>query len=173
MEASNEPQSQDVPEPKPADAPVDAITAKQMAAAEEANALRMKQIVEQQQKAAEPKPEEPTLIGLAAQGMDVLHDAIRRHSNQPSHPDYTPPPRTERQMTALQEELEAGRRAQKRAQEQAQIAAEARAKSAKAEVAKEGFTTPVYRPDGVVPDPTIPSATGSVAGTRAFGRDAP
>lgn len=128
-------------------------TAKQMAEAEEANVLRQKLLIEQRQREAEGKPPEQTIIGLAAQGMDVLHDAIRAHSNQPSHPEYIPPPRTERQMTALEEELEAGRRTQQRAEREAQIAAEYRAKHAAEERAKEGFTTPVHRPADVVPNP--------------------
>ena len=117
---------------------------------------------------AEPAP----LIEVAAKGMDALHEALRQHQNRPV-PEYVPPPRTSRPMSALQEELEAGRRAQARAQAQAQVAAEARAVAGKRNAANEGFTTPVHRPGDVVPDPTIPSLSGAVAGTRLFGRDAP
>lgn len=145
-------------------------TAKEMAAAEEANALRVKQRIEREQTQAEPVPEQ-NILSLAAQGMDVLHEAIRRHSNQPTHPDYAPPPRTPRQMEALREELEAGARASARAKEQQLIAQAARAKAAAEDRAKEGFTTPVHRPGDVVPDPKVPALNGSVAGTRGF--DAP
>lgn len=126
-------------------------TAKQMALAEEQNALRTKLLAEQAD--APPPAEPPPLIGLAAQGMDALHDALRAHSQQPTQ-EYIPPPRTARQMTVLEEELEAGRRAGERAREQQLAANEARAKAAAEERAKEGFTVPVYRPNDVVPNPT-------------------
>lgn len=150
-------------------------TAKEMAAAEEANVARLRALTEQQQRQAEPVAPEPTIIGLAAQGMDVLHDAIRARSQQPTHPEYVPPPRTPRQMEALQEELEAGRKAQARAEEQQKVAQQARAQQAHAEaIAKEGFTTPVHRPGDMVPDPTVPAGAGNfVGGTRLFGPDAP
>lgn len=157
--------------PEVEQAPVPAgPTAKEMAAAEEANQLRLKKIAERNAELAKPKPEEQTIVGLAAQGMDVLHDAIRAHSNQPTHPAYIPPPRTGRQMTALQEELEAGRRAQQRAQ--AQLEASRAARAAAPKDPKEGFTTPVYRPGEVVPDPKVPAVGGFAAGTKVFGPDA-
>lgn len=140
-------------EPEAAPAEPASPTAKQMAEAEEINAARLRKLAEQNARMAEPKEEPPALIGLAAQGMDVLHDAIRAHSNQPTHPDYVPPPRTARQMTALQEELEAGRRASQRAKEQQQVAAEWRAKQSASERAAEGSTTPVHRPGLMVPNP--------------------
>ena len=147
-------------------------TAKEMAAAEEQNAARLKALTEQAQRAAETGVvEEIPLVSVAAQGMDALHAAIQARSNRPAEP-YIPPPRTARQMTQLQAELEAGARAQKRAQAQQDLANEARARAAAEEAAKNGFTTPVYRPNDVVPDPTIP-AVGFVAGTRTFGADAP
>jgi len=155
------------PEQAPETQVEETLTAKQMAAAEEVNSVRARQLVEQQQLAAEPKPEEPNILGLAAQGMDVLHDAIRKHSNLPSHPEYVPPPRTERQMTALQEELEAGRRTQQKAEAQ-----QASRPVPAADPVKEGFTTPAYRPNDLVPDPTIAAPTGFAGGTKRFGRDA-
>lgn len=130
-------------------------TAKEMAAAEEANLARAKAIIDRQQEQAAAQAVEdtrPTLIGLAAQGMDALHDAIRAASEVKPEP-YIPPPRTERQMTQLEQELEAGRRAGLRAAEQAEIGRVARARQAAEDKAKEGFTTPVYRPDDMVPDP--------------------
>lgn len=127
-----------------------AVTAKMMAAAEEQNAARAKAISDAQQKP--PEPEQTPMIELAAKGIDALHEALRQHGNRPVK-EYTPPPRTQKQMQALQEELEAGRRARDRAKEQAAVAAEARAKAAASDRAKEGFTTPVYRPNDVVPHP--------------------
>lgn len=130
-------------------------TAKEMAAAEEANLARAKAIIDRQQEQAAAQAGEdtrPTLIGLAAQGMDALHDAIRAASEVNPEP-YIPPPRTERQMTQLEQELEAGRRAGLRAAEQAEIGRVARARQTAEDKAKEGFTTPVYRPDDMVPDP--------------------
>ena len=144
-------------------------TAKEMAAAEEQNAARRKALIERQQRMAEAGVvDDVPLVSVAAQGMDALHPAIQARSNIPVEP-YIPPPRTERQMTQLEAELAAGRRAQQRAQAQQDIANEARARAAAEEAAKNGFTTPVYRPNDVVPDPTIPATGGVVAGTRQFG----
>ncbi len=130
-------------------------TAKEMAAAEEANLARAKAIIDRQQELAAAQAIEdsrPTLIEVAAQGMDALHAAIKAASDA-QRPEYIPPPRTERQMTQLEEELEAGRRAGQRAAAQAEAGRIARAKQAAEDAAKEGFTTPVYRPDDMVPDP--------------------
>lgn len=123
-------------------------TAKEMAQVEEINAARNKARIEREQALAEAKPEGPTLIEVAAQGMDALHQAIQLRS-QEMPPPYVPPARTERQMAQLQEELDAGRRTQQRAEAQ-----QASRPVEKADVGKEGFTTPVYRPDNMVPDPT-------------------
>jgi len=139
-------------------------TAREMAKAEEENQARIRAIASLREEQAKPKPEEPNILGLAAQGMDVLHDAIRAHSSQPTHPDYVPPPRTPRQMTALEEELEAGRRVQQRAQEQQ----DSRPQPVE-DRDKEGFTTPAYRPTDLVPDPMLPGTNGSIGGTRRFG----
>lgn len=122
-------------------------TAKEMAHAEEVNAARNKARIEREQQLAEAKPEGPTLIEVAAQGMDALHAAIQARS-QEMPPAYVPPARTERQMAQLQEELEAGRRTQQRAEAQ-QLSRPVE----KTDVGKEGFTTPAYRPNDMVPDP--------------------
>jgi hypothetical protein len=125
-------------------------TAKEMAAVEEINAVRNKARIEREQALAEgAAKEQPTLIEVAAQGMDALHAAIQARS-QEVPPPYTPPPRTERQMSQLKEELEAGRKTQQRAEAQ-----QASRPVEKADVGKEGFTTPVYRPDNMVPDPML------------------
>jgi hypothetical protein len=130
-------------------------TAKEMAAAEEANAARAAGIIRRQQEQLSAQVEadaRPTVIEAAAGGIDALHAAIMANSQRPV-PEYVPPPRTTRQMTQLEQELEAGRRTQLRAKEQQQLAQEARARASAAEAAKEGFTTPVYRPNNMVPDP--------------------
>lgn len=133
-------------------------TAKQMAEAEEANAARVvAQKHAEEQRAAKASEEPVTIIGLAAQGRDVLLDALRKHAAETTKIEYVPPPRTERQMSALEEELEAGRRAQARAQAQLDARPVDRA-----DPNKEGFITPVYRPGDMVPDPM----TGSMQPIR-------
>lgn len=140
-------------------------TAKQMAAAEEANQTRLRQLAAQ---AEEPPPEPPVnIVEVAARGYDALQEAFAKH-NAIKPKAYVPPPRTPRQMEALQEELEAGRRAGERA-----AAQQAARPQPKEDPKKEGFTTPAYRPGNLVPDPTIPATGGHVAGTREFGADAP
>lgn len=123
-------------------------TAKEMAAAEEQNLARVKAIIERQQAEAEARAVEPiSIIGLAAQGMDALHDAIRQHNEQSAVKEYIPPPRTERQMSQLEAELEAGRRAQQKAE------AQQAARPVPPRDPNEGFTNPVHRPNDMVPDP--------------------
>lgn len=78
----------------------------------------------------------------------MLLDALREHAKKSEAVEYVPPPRTARQMSALEEELEAGRRAQAKAEAQ-----QASRPVNPAEPVKEGFTTPVYRPGDAVPDP--------------------
>jgi len=141
-------------------------TAKQMAEMEELNQVRALKIAQQQAEASIPKEDVP-LVDIAARGYDALHEAFRKHNEQNKPKEYVPPARTPRQMQALQEELEAGRKAQERAQEQLDARPQAAPPSP-----NEGFTTPVYRPGDVVPDPTLP-AINSVAGTRQYGPDAP
>lgn len=112
-------------------------------------------------KAPEPKEEEfVSIAALASQGRDVLLDALRKHAETPATPAYTPPPMTERQLTAREAELEAGRKAVARAEEQKRLYP-----PPPVDAAKEGFTTPVYRPGGDVPDPTG-------AGMKAYSPDA-
>jgi hypothetical protein len=104
-----------------------------------------------------PEPE-VSLASIASQGREALLDAMRRHSeNKP--PPYVPPAMTERQLSRREEEMEAGRRAVARAQAQ-----QATRPVPTEDRVKEGFTTPVYRPDNAVPDPTIPAVNGVVAG---------
>lgn len=164
MEASQQDQTEPTKE-----APEEQIgpTAKEMAAAEEANSLRMRQLAAQ----AEAPPPEPAvpIADLAARGYDALHEAFKKHNeNAAKKKEYIPPPRTERQMSALQEELEAGRKTQQKAEAQQRAS-----QPEKVDANKEGFTTPVYRPGDMVPDPTIPAKGNYVAGGRTYGADAP
>lgn len=125
------------------------LTAKEMAKAEEENAARVAGIIRRQQEQLAVEAAEaarPTLIEVAAQGMDALHAAINAARDAPV-PEYVPPPRTARQMTQLEAELAAGRRASERAK--AQLAA----RPVPVKDVSEGFTTPVYRPDDMVPHP--------------------
>lgn len=149
MEASQETSQPAVTEPE-TEKTLAGPTAKEMAAAEEQNAARLQLQAKAEQERAELDHAQPvSIIGLAAMGHAELHDAMRAHQNQ-KKPEYTPPPRTERQMAALQEELEAGRRTQQKAEAQ-----QASRPVERPEPLKEGFTTPVYRPDNMVPDPML------------------
>lgn len=141
-------------------------TAKQMAEMEALNAERARKQVELHNAAAERADPVP-IADIAARGYDALHEAFRRHNEQNKPKEYVPPPRTERQMTALQEELEAGRRTQARAQAQQD------ARPPTPPNPNEGFTTPAYRPGNLVPDPTVAAVGGSAAGNRVYGPDAP
>lgn len=146
MEASQEDSQEQAP---PEDQVPIGPTAKEMAAAEEVNAARIKAHMARENAAAEAKNEEPvSIIGLAAQGREVLLDQLRQHAERTKPKEYIPPPRTARQMSQLEEELEAGRRSQARAQAQQ----DARP-APKVDPNKEGFTTPSYRPNNMVPDP--------------------
>jgi hypothetical protein len=139
-------------------------TAKQMAAAEETNQMRLRAQAAQDDK---PPPEAPVnIVEVAARGYDALQEAFAKH-NAIKPKAYVPPPRTERQMAALQEELDAGRKAGERA-----AAQQASRPQPKSDQTKDGFTTPAYRPNNLVPDPTIPATSGHVAGTREYGADA-
>lgn len=138
-------------------------TAKQMAEMEALNAQRAREQFELQN---QPPPDEPiNIIEVAARGYDALHEAHRRQNEQ-KVPEYVPPPRTPRQMAALEEELAAGAAAQQRAEAHRKLHA-----PPPADPIKEGFNTPVYRPADQVPDPILP-AGASAAGNRQFGSDA-
>jgi hypothetical protein len=133
-------------------------TAKQLAAAEEENAVRARKLIElQNEQGASQEP--VSVIGLAAQGREALLEGLRQHAARSKPKEYVPPPRTERQMSALEEELEAGRRAQQKAE------AQQASRPVPPADPKEGFTTPAYRPGDRVPDPV----TGKLG---AFGKDA-
>lgn len=144
------------------------LTAKQLAAAEEENAARALRIINSQQEKVQAEMQEPvSIIGLAAQGREVLLEQLRQHADRTKPKEHIPPPRTERQMSQLEAELNAGRAAQQRHAEQVA------SRPVPVKDVSEGFTTPVHRPGNLVPDPTKPAIGGSVAGTRQFGTDAP
>lgn len=167
MEAPPEVTATVTADPAPQEAPELTMTAKQMAAAEEENSRRALEISKQQNQP--PPPESPPLVELLDKGIDAIDEAMRAHNMRAQLPNYVPPPRTDRQMTQLEEELEAGRQAGMRAAEQQRVNQEARARAAAEERAKQGFTTPVHRPGDAVPDPTKPAPSGYVAGSGTFG----
>lgn len=138
----------ETPQEKPQDQaqPPIELTAKQLAAVEEANAARViaQQKADEQRAAAEKPPE--TIIGLAAQGREVLLDRLRAHAAKEKKPDYVPPPMTDRQKSALQEEMQAGARAVAKAQAQSH-----RASHPLLPQPNEPLTTPVHRPGEFVP----------------------
>lgn len=146
-------------------------TAKQMAAMEELNQVRALRLA--QQAAEPPPPPSPNITDVVSKGYDALHEQFRLHNERSKPKEYIPPPRTARQMSALEEELEAGRRAGERARAQQEESNRLKALQQAAEAAKEGFTTPVYRPPNAVPDPMTPAAAGGVApSNRTYGPDA-
>ena len=167
MEASKEASAEQSPVETglEASAEVSGPTAKELAAAEEANQARALRIAAQQQEAPAPAP--VNIREVAARGYDALQEQFRRHNENSKPKEYTPPPRTDRQMSALQEELEAGAR-----RVAATVAQQAAALPNTTDLRKEGFTTPVYRPNDVVPDPIIDKPSGgAVGGTRGFSPD--
>lgn len=93
------------------------------------------------------------LVSLAAKGREALMEAMRQHAaKKESEPPYVPPPLSPNQQARLNEELEAGRRAQERhakaLQEQRELAARTNQPDP-----REGTTTPVHRPGMMVPNP--------------------
>jgi hypothetical protein len=132
------------------------LTAKQLAAVEEANAKR---IVDQKnaeaERAAQAAQEPISIMGLAAQGREKLLDGLREHAQRALPPPYVPPPMTERQRTALEEEMQAGAKAVARAE-----ASRIRASHPLLPQANDPLSTPVHRPGDFVPglyskDPAI------------------
>lgn len=134
------------------------------AAEEKALADRLKASREEQDEAEKKNDEPVNIMNLAGKGYDQLHEAMRKAQEANKKPEYVPPPMTERQLTAREEELEAGRRSQRKAQEQWDNRPQPKAP------VSEGFTTPVYRPNDVVPDPLL-RAGPSAAGTKKFSPD--
>lgn len=105
-----------------------------------------------------------TLIGAAAKGRENLLNKLRDHSAaQAAKPAYEPPPMTEGMRSRIEEEMEAGRRAQ--AKHQAQWDSRP---VAKPDPREGGPGRPVHRPGDVVPDPTLTNTTGFVAGSKKY-----
>ncbi len=142
---------------------------KDQAAAEEANAARMKLASDAQQTdpsaALAPQEQFVSLGELAS--YEQLHAAFEQQRDAKVKA-YVPPPMTERQLSAREEEFEAGRRAVARAT--AQLANRPAPTPNALELSAAGQNTPVFRPGTLVPDPTIAKQDGSaVGGTRTFG----
>lgn len=155
MEATQQDQAEQT---KEAQAEPIGPTAKQLAAAEEENAVRARKLIELQNQQGEA-PEPVSVIGLAAQGREALLEGLRQHAARSKPKEYVTPPRTERQMSQLEEELEAGRKAQQKAE------AQQASRPVPARDPSEGSSVPAYRPGDRVPDPV----TGKLG---AFGKDA-
>lgn len=111
------------------------------------------------------KPPEVTLIGAAAKGREYLLQQMREHAatTAANKKTYVPPPMTDRQMERTQMELEAGRRAQ--AKHQAQYDNRPMPKPDPREA---GPSTPVHRPNDVVPDPMDRAVQGSGGKLKPF-----
>lgn len=140
-------------------------TAKELAAVEEANQARALKIIAQHQEA--PIPPAASVREVASKGYDFLQEQFRQHNERSKPKAYVPPPRTQNQMDRLKEELEAGARRVAAAEAQ-----QAAAQPNTTDLRKEGFTTPVFRPNDVVPDPIIDRPSGgAVGGTRGFSPD--
>jgi hypothetical protein len=108
---------------------------------------------------------ENVLGSLAAQGRDRLLAKLREHASKPK-PAYVPPPMTDRQRERLEEEMNAGAKAVARAQAQ-QVARPIPPRDPR----EPGPSTPVHRPDNVVPDPILRDTTGFAAGTKVYSPD--
>lgn len=99
----------------------------------------------------------------AAKDRNTLLAAMRQHQKlAQAKPAYVPPPRTERQLSQLELEQEAGRRAQ--AKQQAQWDN----RPVPPRDTREGSSQPVHRPNNIVPDPKIAAIGGFAAGTAIF-----
>jgi hypothetical protein len=170
MEATTETPPEAPTEQPVAAAPED--SPRLLAELEAENAERARRLIQKRNDEAARAAEQPiSIMGLAAQGREALAEGMRRHRERTKPIETPPPPMTERQMTATQLEIEAGRRTQ------ARHAAQQAHRPVPKKDPNEGFTTPVYRPGDVVPDPTLPAISGpgglSAAGTRKYGPDAP
>lgn len=87
-----------------------------------------------------------SIAGLASQGREALVAKLRDHMEKSAPKEYVPPALTERQMTRTQMEMEAGRRASER------HAAQAAHRPQPKPEASDGYTAPVFRPAGHVPN---------------------
>lgn len=94
--------------------------------------------------AAEP---EEALGAMASKGREYLLERLRQHAETNKPVPYVPPPMSDRMRVKLEEEQAAGRKSTER--HEAQVAS----RPVPVKTAAEGFTTPVFRPNDVVPDP--------------------
>lgn len=150
-------------------------TIKAAAEAEERQAADLMKRVQEQQNGpeaaaeiAEVADEDEPLISILSKGQDYLHQKMREKMarDQAREENYSPPPRTERQMSVLEEEQAAGRRAAARHQ------AELDARPPRPHDPTEGTSMPVHRPGSAVPGPYDGANGGFVAGKGAFSPDA-
>lgn len=132
------------------------MNAKALAAAEEQRAVQQIAAANRAAEDAAGQTEDLTetpLVSLAARGRETLLEAMRQHQVKKAHePEYIPPARTVSQMSRLEEELEAGRRAQVRHEGQVQEQRALAARNA-APDPREGTSQPVHRPGVMVPNP--------------------
>jgi hypothetical protein len=139
------------------------------AAAEERRAAELiAQSRAQQEEPAKATPDE-SLVEVMAQGREHLMQRMRQHAAETAAKKeaYKPPPITERQRSLIEEEQAAGRKALER--HETELA------SRPPPPAKEkwdGTNTLVHRPGSLVPDPTVASPSGFVAGRGQFSTDA-
>lgn len=93
------------------------------------------------------------MVTILERGRDALEEAMRQNQRkmQEAAAAYVPPPRTEAQNSRLQEELEAGRKAQAKAEEQLRLQRELAARTQPDP--REGTSTPVHRSGLSVPNP--------------------
>lgn len=142
---------------------------KAAAEAEERHAAEMmKRANEQQEEPVAVHPQDESLVSIMAQGRDHLLQRMREHAAEAEakKQGYKPPPMTERQLSALEEEQAAGRRAiERHAALQASRPVPPRDPS-------EGTSTPVHRPGNAVPSPFDGTNGGFVAGSGQYAHDA-
>lgn len=121
---------------------------------------RFSEVLERLEPSA-PPAEDESLVSIMAQGREHLMQRMREHAAQVEARKnaYKPPPMTDRQRAALEAEQSAGQKARER--HEAEVASRL---PPPAKEPWDGTNTPVHRPGGAIPDPTVPSASGYVAG---------
>lgn len=139
------------------------------AAEEERRAAQMLSRSNAQQEDPTAPPPDESLVSIMAQGREHLMKRMREHAAQveAKAQEHKPPPRTERQLSALEEEQLAGKRARERHERELASRPPPPAKEV-----WDGTNTPVMRPGGNVPDPTVAAPSGFAAGNRQYGPDA-
>lgn len=108
---------------------------------------------------------EEDLATVASKGRDYLMQKLREHNDALARkPAYKPPEMSAQMRDRINEEMEAGRRAQQRHEEarKAQLPPDRNAN----EIAAEGSNTPVFRPGNMVTDPRAPFSKEGLAPMR-------